>query len=53
MVRTKAVEKAPKLADLTPFVTKVKQQNANAANGVMAALKADADIKDNRGTFNY
>ena len=53
IVRTKTVVKAPKLTDLTPFVAKVKQQNANAANGVMAALKSDADIDDNRRLFNY
>ena len=53
VIRTKAVVKAPKLQDLSPFITKVKQQNANAANGVMAALKSDADIEDYRGNFNY
>ncbi|MBC7642571.1 MAG: peptidylprolyl isomerase [Flavobacterium sp.] len=53
VVRTKSVVKAPTLTDLTPFVAKVKQQNVNAANGVMAALKSDADIDDNRGLFNY
>ncbi len=53
VIRTKVVVKAPTLSDLKPFIAKVKQQNANAANGVMAALKSDADIEDNRGSFNY
>ena len=53
VIRTKAVVKAPALSDLKQFIAKVKQQNANAANGVMAALKSDADIEDNRGNFNY
>ncbi len=53
VVRTKSVVKAPKLADFTPFLTKVKQQNANASNGVIQALKSDADIEDLRSNFNY
>ena len=53
VIRTKAVVKAPKSLDLKPFIAKVKSQNANAANGVMAALKSDADIEDNRPNFNY
>ena len=53
VVRTKTVVKAPASLDLKPFIAKVKQQNANAANGVMAALKSDADIEDNRSNFNY
>ena len=53
VVRTKAMVKAPKLADLKPFIAKVKSQNANGSNGVMTALKSDADIEDNRPNFNY
>jgi peptidyl-prolyl cis-trans isomerase D len=52
-VRTKAVTKAPALADLSAYITKVKAQNANASNGVMTALKSDAVIEDNRPNFNY
>ena len=53
IIRTKLVAKAPTSQDLKPFIAKVKQQNANASNGVMTALKSDADIEDNRGNFNY
>ncbi len=53
IIRTKLVVKAPTSQDLKPFIAKVKQQNANASNGVMTALKSDADIEDNRGSFNY
>ena len=53
VIRTKSVLKAPASADLKPIIARLKQQNANAGNGVMAALKSDADIKDNRGNFSY
>jgi peptidyl-prolyl cis-trans isomerase D len=53
VVRTKTVTKAPKALDLKPFIAKVKSQNSNASNGVMTALKSDADIEDNRPNFNY
>ncbi len=53
VIRTKSVAKAPTSSDLKPFIAKVKSQNANASNGVMSALKSDADIEDNRPSFNY
>ena len=53
VIRTKSVVKSPASADLKPIIARLKQQNANAGNGVMAALKSDADIEDNRGNFSY
>jgi peptidyl-prolyl cis-trans isomerase D len=52
VVRTKAVTKAPETKDLTGYVARVKGQRSGDANRVVPALKADAEIEDNRAEFN-
>ncbi|RZJ29143.1 MAG: peptidylprolyl isomerase [Flavobacterium sp.] len=52
VVRTKAVTKAPALKDVTEYTNKAKAQHQGDANRVIPALKADADIEDNRAVFN-
>ncbi len=53
VVQTKAVAKAPALKDHAPYVNKIKQMKAGDANRVIPALKANAEIEDNRAMFNY
>ncbi len=53
VVKTKTVVKVPALKDYATYVTKLKSQNASRVGGVLSALKANADIKDNRSKFNY
>ncbi|HEX9979575.1 MAG TPA: peptidylprolyl isomerase [Flavobacterium sp.] len=53
VVKTKAVAKAPALKDHAPYVNKLKQMKAGDSNRVIPALKANADIEDNRVQFNY
>jgi peptidyl-prolyl cis-trans isomerase D len=45
--------KAPILKDHTAYVTQLKAQSAGDVNRVIPALKANAEIKDNRKDFNY
>jgi peptidyl-prolyl cis-trans isomerase D len=52
VVRTIAVTKAPAMKDHTEYVAKVKAQKAGDSNRTIPALKADADIEDNRAEFN-
>lgn len=52
VVKTKSVVKAPVLKDHAPYVNKLKQQKSGDANRVLPALKANADIVDNRLMFN-
>jgi peptidyl-prolyl cis-trans isomerase D len=52
VVKTKAVTKAPETKDLTGYIARVKGQRAGDANRVVPALKADAEIEDNRAEFN-
>ena len=52
-VRTRTVAKAPALKSHVDHVNRVKSQRATFAGRVIPALKADADIEDNRIQFNY
>jgi peptidyl-prolyl cis-trans isomerase D len=52
VVRTNAVTKAPAAKDLTAYIARVKGQRNGDANRVVPALKADAEIEDNRAEFN-
>jgi len=52
VVRTKVVTKAPAVKDYTDYIAKVKSQRSGDANRVIPALKADAEIEDNRAVFN-
>lgn len=52
VVKTTTVTKAPAIKDHTDYVNKVKAQKAGDSNRVIPALKADADIEDNRAEFN-
>jgi peptidyl-prolyl cis-trans isomerase D len=51
VVKTKNVVKAPALKVYTDYISKLKQQNASAANRVVGALKEDAKIDDKRQLF--
>ncbi|MGX7667489.1 peptidylprolyl isomerase [Flavobacterium pedocola] len=52
MIRTKNVVKAPALPNYVPYITKVKSQNQGSVYGrAFGALKAAADIEDNRADF--
>lgn len=53
VVQPKLVIKAPALKSHTEFVNKLKQQKASFSGRVLPALKADAEIEDNRPEFNY
>ncbi len=53
VVKTRAVAKAPEMKDYKDYVAKVKMMRGGDANRVIPALKADADIEDNRTKFNY
>jgi peptidyl-prolyl cis-trans isomerase D len=48
VVQTKSIVKAPAITDYKEYVAKLKTQSASAPGRVIGALKADADIKDNR-----
>ncbi|HLA54467.1 MAG TPA: peptidylprolyl isomerase [Flavobacterium sp.] len=52
VVKATTVTKAPVIKDFAPYVAKLKSQSAGFANRVVPALKADADIVDNRAQFN-
>lgn len=51
VLRTKNVIAAPALKVYSDYVTKLKQQNANAASRVVGALKEEAKIEDKRELF--
>ena len=53
VVRTTAFNKAPEIKDYKEYISKVKAPRAGDANRVLPALRADADIEDNRAKFNY
>jgi peptidyl-prolyl cis-trans isomerase D len=52
VVQPKVITKAPVLKDHADYVTKVKAQTGGYSNRVVPALKADAEIEDNRAEFN-
>lgn len=52
-VKTKTVVAAPKLANHTEYVAKLKAQSAAAAGQMIPALKENAKIEDNRLDFGY
>ncbi len=52
VVKTNAITKAPVLKEHAAYVNKVKAQTASYSGRVLQALKADADIVDNRAQFN-
>ncbi len=51
VVKTKTITKAPKLGKHDAYVNKLKQVDAGAVGRVAPALKAKADISDNRAKF--
>lgn len=51
IVKTKSVSKAPKLPKYDDYVNKLKPMSASAVNRVIPALKAKAEIDDNRASF--
>jgi peptidyl-prolyl cis-trans isomerase D len=53
VVQTKVVTKAPALKNHTDYIAKVKSQVSGYSGRVIPALKAEADIEDNRVQFNY
>ena len=53
VVQTKVITKAPALKNHADYVAKLKSQNASATGRIIPALKADAEIEDNRAKFNY
>ncbi len=53
VVAPKSVAKAPAIKDHLDFINKVKGQVGGYSSRVIPALKADADIEDNREKFNY
>jgi peptidyl-prolyl cis-trans isomerase D len=53
VVQTKLVTKAPVLKNYADYVAKVKAQTGSYSGRVIPALKAEADIEDNRVKFNY
>ena len=53
VVQTKLVTKAPVLKNHADYVAKVKAQTGSYSGRVIPALKAEANIEDNRVKFNY
>jgi len=53
VVQTKVVTKAPALKNHSDYVAKVKSQTSSYSGRVIPALKAEAEIEDNRVQFNY
>lgn len=51
VVQPKAVTKAPAITDYKEYVAKLSGQSASAPGRVIGALKADAEIEDNRQLF--
>jgi peptidyl-prolyl cis-trans isomerase D len=53
VIKPTAITKAPALKNHSDYVNKVKAQVAGYSGRVIGALKADADIEDDRLKFNY
>jgi peptidyl-prolyl cis-trans isomerase D len=53
VIQTKLVTKAPALKNHTDYIAKVKSQTSSYSGRVIPALKAEAEIEDNRAQFNY
>jgi peptidyl-prolyl cis-trans isomerase D len=53
VVKNLSTVKAPALKEHAAYVTKLKAQSASDMNRAIPALKANAKIEDNRGSFNY
>lgn len=53
VVKPTAIAKAPALKDHKDYVAKVKAQVSGYSGRVIPALKAEADIEDNRAQFQY
>jgi peptidyl-prolyl cis-trans isomerase D len=53
VVKPTLVTKAPAIKNYSDYSKKVHQMVASYSSRVIPALKADADIKDNRSKFNY
>ncbi len=53
VVKNTSSVKAPVLKSHAEYVAKLKAQSAGDGNRVIPALKANAEIKDNRSHFNY
>lgn len=53
VVKPTTVTKAPALKDYKEYSAKVKAQVSGYSGRVIPALKAEADIEDNRADFNY
>lgn len=52
VVRATAVTKAPALKEHSAYANQIKQQRMNDVGRVVGALRAKADIEDNRALFN-
>lgn len=53
LVQPKVVTKAPAIKEHVDYTNKLKQITAGYPGRVIPALKAEADIEDNRTKFNY
>ena len=53
VVNTKAITPGLALKNFSDYTNKLKQQTASYTGRVVPALKADAEIEDNRADFNY
>ena len=53
VVKNTSTLKAPTLKSHADYVAKLKAQTASDVNRIVPALKAGAEIKDNRKQFNY
>jgi len=53
VIKPTAITKAPALKNHADYVAKVKAQVAGYSGRVIPALKENADIEDNRASFNY
>ena len=53
VVNTKAITPGLVLKNFSDYTSKLKQQASSYSSRVIPALKADADIVDNRAKFNY
>jgi len=53
VVNTKAITQGIVLKNYADYIAKIKAQTGSFSSRVIPALKAEADIKDNRAEFNY
>ena len=53
VVKPTAIAKAPALKSHKDYTAKLKAQVGGFSGRVIPALKAEADIEDNRTDFNY